>query len=125
MRLNLDSSLVGSSASLLVVAGIIDWTTIAEFRAALSRLLSRSRPDILVDLTGLLSWSAEGQEVVERAAGQALLCGGRLVFFGLAPIPAWEAGGCDLQALERTLLHVAAKPVAADLSNPVLTQSAS
>ena len=38
MRLNLENSLVGSSGTLLVITGIIDWSTIAQFRAALSRV---------------------------------------------------------------------------------------
>ena len=55
MRLNLESGLAGSSTALLVVTGVIDWSTIAQFRAGLSRLVSGLRPDVLVDFTGLLS----------------------------------------------------------------------
>src|SRR5436190_22659593 len=108
MRLNLDSSVVGSSTTLLVVAGVIDWSTITQFRAVLTRLASRPRPAIMVDFTGLLSWSPEAQAVLARATGQAQMQGGRLVVFGLAPIPAWQADGCDLRALDRTLAHPAA-----------------
>ncbi len=108
MRLNLESSVVGSSTTLLVVGGIIDWSTIAQFRAALSRFASRPRSDIQVDVTGLLSWSPEAQQVLARATGQARLHGGRLVVFGLAPIPAWQAGGCELRDLDRALDHAAA-----------------
>jgi len=32
----------------------------------------------------------------------------RLVFFGLAPIPAWRAEGCAVRVLERALVYVAA-----------------
>ncbi len=103
MRLNLESSLVGSSATLLVVTGIIDWSTIAQFRAGLSRLVCCPRPDILVDFAGLLSWSREAQEVLAGATGEARLHGGRLVMSGLAPIPAWQAGDSDLPGLERVL----------------------
>jgi anti-anti-sigma regulatory factor len=106
MRLNLDSSVVESSTT-LVVAGIIDWSTITQFRAALARLASRREPAILVDFTGLLSWSPEAQAVLARATGQARLHGGRLAVFGLAPIPAWQAGGCDLRDLGRALEHSA------------------
>ena len=49
MRLNLENSPVGSSTMLLVVSGVIDWSTIAQFRAGLSRLMSCPRPDILVE----------------------------------------------------------------------------
>ncbi len=105
MRLNLESSLVGSSATRLVVTGVIDWSTISQFRAGLSRLVSCPRPDILVDFAGLLSWSPEAQEVLAGATGEARLHGGRLVMFGLAPIPAWQAGDSDLPALERVLEH--------------------
>ena len=108
MRLNLESSLVGSSATLLVVTGIIDWSTIAQFRAGLSRLVRSPQPDILVDFAGLLSWSREAQEVLAGARGEARLHGGRLMMFGLAPIPAWQAGDCDLPGLERVLGHATA-----------------
>jgi anti-anti-sigma regulatory factor len=105
MRLNLETGLVGSSETLLVVIGVIDWSTIAQFRAGLSRLVSGPRPDILVDLAGLLSWSPEAQQVLAAATGEARLHGGRLVMSGLAPIPAWQAGDCDLPGLERVLEH--------------------
>jgi anti-anti-sigma regulatory factor len=105
MRLNLETGLVGSSETLLVVIGVIDWSTIAQFRAGLSRLVSGPRPDILVDLAGLLSWSPEAQQVLAAATGEARLHGGRLVMSGLAPIPAWQAGDCDLPDLERVLEH--------------------
>jgi anti-anti-sigma regulatory factor len=99
VRLNLESSVVGSSTA-LVVTGIIDWSTIAQFRAGLSPYVSRPRPDIRVDLTGLLSWSPDAQAVLVRATGKARLHGGRLVVFGLAPIPRWEARASGLPGLE-------------------------
>jgi anti-anti-sigma regulatory factor len=98
MRLNLENSLVGSSAA-LVVTGVVDWSTIAQFRAGLSRLVSGPRPDVLVDFSGLLSWSPEAQQMLAAATGKARLHGGRLVMSGLAPIPAWQAGNCDLPGL--------------------------
>ena len=106
MRLNLESSLVGSS-TMLVVGGVIDWSTIAQFQAGLSRLMSYQRPDIMVDFAGLLSWSREAQEVLAGAAREARLHGGQLVSSGLAPIPVWQAGDCDLPGLERVLEHAA------------------
>jgi anti-anti-sigma regulatory factor len=106
MRLNLESGPVGSSA-VLVVTGVIDWSTIAQFRAGLSRLVSGPRPDVLVDFTGLLSWSPEAQWLLAAATGEARLHGGRLVMSGLAPIPAWQTGDCDLPGLERALEHAA------------------
>jgi hypothetical protein len=36
------------------------------------------------------------------------LHGGRLVMSGLAAIPAWQAGDCDLPGLERVLEHATA-----------------
>ena len=105
MRLNLESSLVGSSTTLLVVTGVIDWSTLAQFRAGLSRLVSCPQPDILVDFAGLLSWSPEAQEVLAGATGEARLHGGRLVMFGLAPVPAWQAGDSGLPGLERVPEH--------------------
>ena len=105
MRLNLESGLVGSPAVQLVVTGVIDWSTIEQFRAGLSRLVSGPRPDVLVDFTGVLSWSPEAQQVLTAATGEARLHGGRLVMSGLAPIPAWQAGDCDLPGLERVLEH--------------------
>ena len=107
MRLNLEHSLVGSSATLLVVTGIIDWSTIAQFQAGLSRLMSCPRPDIVVDFAGLLSWSREAQDVLAGAAREARLHGGRLMSSGLAPIPVWQAGDCDLPGLERMLQRAA------------------
>src|SRR5580700_6470762 len=107
MRLNLETSLAGSSTALLVVTGVIDWSTIAQFRARLSRLVSGPRPVVLVDFTGLLSWSPEAQQVLAAATGEARLHGGRLVMSGLAPIPVWQAGDCDLPGLERVLEHAA------------------
>jgi len=105
MRLNLENGLVGSSAVLLVVTGVIDWSTIAQFRTGLSRLVSGPRPNVRVDFTGLLSWSPEAQQVLAAATGEARLHGGRLAMSGLAPIPAWQAGDCDLPDLERVLEH--------------------
>jgi anti-anti-sigma regulatory factor len=108
MRLNLESGLVESSAVLLNVTGVIDWSTIGQFRAGLSRLVSGPRPDVVVDFTGLLSWSPEAQQVLAAATGEARLHGGRLAVSGLAPIPAWQAGDCDLPALERVLEYATA-----------------
>ncbi len=105
MRLNLESSLAGSSATLLVVKGIIDWSTLAQFRAVLSRLVSGPQPDILVDFAGLLSWSPEAQKVLAGATWEARLHGGHLAMFGLAPIPVWQTGDSDLPGLERVLEH--------------------
>jgi anti-anti-sigma regulatory factor len=107
MRLNLEHRLVGSSTTLLVVTGTIDWSTIAQFQARLSRLVSCPQPNVLVDFAGLLSWSLEAQELLTAATEQARLHGGRLVMFGLAPIPAWQAGDADLPGLERLLEHAA------------------
>ena len=107
MRLNLESDLVGSSAMMLVVTGVIDWSTLAQFRAGLSRLVSGPRPDVVVDFSGLLSWSPEAQRALAAATGEARLHGGHLVMSGLAPIPAWQAGNCDLPGLQRVLEHAA------------------
>ena len=107
MRLNLETSLAGSSTALLVVTGVIDWSTLTQFRAGLSRLVSGPRPDVLVNFTGLLSWSPEAQQVLAAATGEARLHGGHLVMSGLAPIPAWQAGDCDLPGLGRVLEHAA------------------
>jgi anti-anti-sigma regulatory factor len=101
MRLNLEDGVVGSSSA-LVVSGIIDWSTMAQFRAGLSRYVSRPRPDIRVDLTGLLSWSPEAQAALMAAIGTARLHGGRLVVSGLAPIPRWEARGSGLPGMDST-----------------------
>jgi anti-anti-sigma regulatory factor len=100
VRLNLYSPPVGSGPAVLAVAGIIDWSTIGQFRVALSQYVSHAQPDLLLDLTGLLSWSAEAQLALEHAAVEARLHGGRVVVFGLAPIPKWEATGFGLPDLE-------------------------
>ena len=39
------------------------------------------------------------------ATGEARRHSGRLVMFGLAPIPAWQAGDSGLPGLERVLEH--------------------
>jgi hypothetical protein len=60
-----------------------------------------------VNFTGLLSWSPEAQQVLAAATGEARLHGGQVVMSGLAPIPAWQAGACDLPGLESVLEHAA------------------
>jgi anti-anti-sigma regulatory factor len=107
MRLDVETGPAGSSTAPLAVTGVIDWSTTAQFRAGLSRLVSGPRPDVLVDLAGLLSWSPGAQRVLAAATGEARLHGGRLVMSGLAPIPAWQAGDCDLPGLERVREHAA------------------
>jgi anti-anti-sigma regulatory factor len=96
MRLDMDSSVVGSSTALLVVTGVIDWSTITQFRASLAQHVSHPRSDILVDLTGLLSWSLPAQAAMVGAMTRARLHGGRLAVFGLGPIPAWQARSSGL-----------------------------
>jgi anti-anti-sigma regulatory factor len=96
MRLNVDSSVVGSSTALLVVTGVIDWSTITQFRASLSQHVSLPRSDTLVDLSGLLSWSSPAQAALLGAMTRARLRGGRLAVFGLASIPAGQARGSGL-----------------------------
>src|ERR1700733_14124660 len=107
MRLNMESDNVESSAVLLVVTGVIDWSTIAQFRVGLSRLVSGPRPDVLVDFTGLLSWSAEAQQLLAAATGEARLHGGRVVTSGLSPPPGGRGGPGALPGLERVLEHAA------------------
>jgi anti-anti-sigma regulatory factor len=99
MRLDLDSVVVGPSASHLDVTGIIDWSTIARFRAQLHDCVAPPRPDVLVDLTGLLSWCPEAQAVLRRASMAARLRGGQLTVVGLPPIPRWEAKDSGLPVL--------------------------
>jgi anti-anti-sigma regulatory factor len=91
MRLNVDSSVVGSSTALLVVTGVIDWSTITQFRAILAPHVAGPRSDTLVDLSGLLSWSSPAQAALVGAMTRARLQGGRLAVFGLAAIPAGQA----------------------------------
>ena len=61
MRLNLEYTAVQPRSGRLVVSGIIDWSTIYHFRTALSSSLHHPGPDVLVDLTGLLSWSPQAR----------------------------------------------------------------
>src|SRR6266508_4690977 len=93
MRLDMDGSVVGPATTMLVVTGIIDWSTIERFRARLAACVARPRPNVLVDLTGVLSWSLEAQAVLAHADLRARLKGGRLAAFGLAPVPTWQASG--------------------------------
>jgi anti-anti-sigma regulatory factor len=99
MRLNLEGSAARPGTATLAVSGIIDWSTIDQFRDALSQYVSSPRPDLLLDLTGLLSWSGEAQLMLAHATVEARLHGGRIVVFGLAPIPSWEATGSGFPAL--------------------------
>jgi anti-anti-sigma regulatory factor len=99
MRLDLESTAVGPSVSHLVVTGIIDWSTIARFRARLSECVSPPRPDVLVDLSGLLSWSPEAQVALHRATTAARMRGGQLVVIGLPPIPRWQTRDSALPIL--------------------------
>ena len=87
--------------------GYADHMSSDAFQAALARSISYPRPAIMVDFTGLLSWSPEAQAVLAYATGQARLHGGRLAVAGLAPIPAWQADGCDLRDLDRAVEHTA------------------
>jgi len=100
MRLDLKSTVVGPSASHLAVTGIIDWSTIARFRVGLHDCVSPPRPDVLVALTGLLSWCPEAQGMLRRASMTARLHGGQLTVVGLQPIPRWEARDSGLPVLE-------------------------
>src|ERR1700676_2912671 len=114
MRLNLENGVIEPATERLVVTGIIDWSTIAQFRAGLSRCAAGPRPNILVDVTGLLSWSPEAQDVVQYATTEARLHGGRLEVFGLPPIPAWEArrgGPRDLEPAAQRSWWAAPRPV--------------
>jgi anti-anti-sigma regulatory factor len=104
VRLNLDGSTVPPGTAVLAVSGIIDWSTINQFRVALSHYVSRPRPDLLLDLTGLLSWSAEAQLILAHATVEARLHGGRIVVLGLAPIPSWQATGSGLPDLGLALI---------------------
>jgi anti-anti-sigma regulatory factor len=99
MRLNLEIIAVGQAESRLVVTGIIDWSTIAGFRARLAQCVAPPRPDVLVDLTGLLSWCPEAQAMLLRAGVRARLRGGQLAVVGLPPIPRWEATDSGLPVL--------------------------
>ncbi len=101
MRLNLEGSAVRAPTARLVVSGVIDWSTIVQFRAALSRYLVRPRPDVLVDLTGLLSWSPQAQATLVRAIRDTSLRGGRLRLVGLTSIPRWEARESGLPGLDQ------------------------
>ena len=91
MRLSIDDEVGESSTPVLVVAGIIDWSTLEQFRAALALRLTGPRPQVVVDFSGMLSWSPQAQHVLARAAMGARLHGGQLEVFGLNRIPRWQA----------------------------------
>jgi anti-anti-sigma factor len=95
MRLKVGTSVAGSSTT-VVVTGVIDWSTVGQFRAALAPWVSGPEPDVLVDLSGLLSWSCPGQAVLVSAATQARLRGGRLAAFGLSPVAHEQVHGSGL-----------------------------
>lgn len=91
MRLSIEDEARESSAPVLVIAGIIDWSTLEQFRSALSQRLAGPRPNAVVDFSGMLSWSPQAQRVLARAAMGARLQGGHLEVFGLKRIPRWQA----------------------------------
>jgi anti-anti-sigma regulatory factor len=91
VRLNLLYTSTPLHTGHLAVSGIVDWSTINSFRAGLSHFRQTRRPDGLVDLTGLLSWSPQAQAALAGAIWAAQLHGGHLTVVGLQPIPAWQA----------------------------------
>ena len=100
MRLNLVGAAANAPAARLVVTGVIDWSTIVQFRAGLSEYLLQPRPEVLVDFTGLLSWSPQAQATLAGAVWTVRLRGGRLRIIGLQPIPRWQARDSGLPGLE-------------------------
>lgn len=96
MRLHMESSTVEPATTLLNVTGIIDWSTLAQFRTILTRHVSHPRPHVVVDLSGLLSWSPEAQAVLVRATRQAQLLSGQLAVVGLALLPSVQAASSGL-----------------------------
>jgi anti-anti-sigma regulatory factor len=103
MRLNVESSVVGASTTMLVVSGVIDWSTIDQFRAGL-RHVSGPRSAVLVDLTGVLSWSPQAQAALIAAMTRARLQGGRLATFGLAQLPSEQARSTGLYRAIRPVI---------------------
>jgi anti-anti-sigma regulatory factor len=101
MRLNLVGSAPHASAARLVVTGVIDWSTIGQFRLGLAEYLLHPRPEVLLDFTGLLSWSPQAQATLAGAIWTVRLRGGRLRIIGLQPIPSWQAKDSGLPGLDR------------------------
>jgi hypothetical protein len=76
---------------LMTVSGVIDWSTIRQFSTGLTGVLPLPGHSVVVDFTGLLSWSAEAQVMVVGAILEARLRGGELAIVGLQSVPAWQA----------------------------------
>jgi len=91
MRLSIEDEVRESSTPVLVIAGIIDWSTLEQFRSALYHRLTGPQPSAVVDFSGMLSWSPQAQHVLATAALGARLHGGHLEVFGLNRIPRWQA----------------------------------
>lgn len=91
MRLNIDDEARELPTPALVIVGIIDWSTLEQFRSALSRRLTGPRPRLVVDFSGMLSWSPQAQHVLALAASAARLHGGQLEVTGLTTVPRWQA----------------------------------
>lgn len=95
MRLNIEQRVVGSTVH-VVISGVIDWSTIAQFRDVLRGLVARPCPDVRMDVSGLISWCPEAQVLLVRSASRARLNGGDLVLSELNAVARWEADGSML-----------------------------
>ena len=95
MRLNIEQHVVESRVH-VVITGVIDWSTLDQFREALRDLVSGPHPDIELDVSGLVSWSHEARILLVRAASRARLQGGDLVVSEMKAVPRWEADGSML-----------------------------
>jgi anti-anti-sigma regulatory factor len=92
VRLHIERSVVGPSIH-VAIGGILDWSTLPRFRRELDELVAVPYPSVLLDLSGLISWSSQAQLALVRAMARARLNGGELAVSELNPIPSWEAEG--------------------------------
>lgn len=95
MRLQIEQSNSGSVVQ-VTVRGVLDWSTVPQFRDVMRTLASSNHRLVRLDMSGLISWSPDAQQVVRRSVARARRRGQDVVVSGLSSITRWEAEGCPL-----------------------------
>jgi anti-anti-sigma regulatory factor len=89
MRLNIEEKTVGATV-VVRITGVVDWSTLAQFRRKLRALVSRPDPHVRLDVRGVIFWSPEARVVLQRYIARARLRGGEIAVSGLSSLPRWE-----------------------------------
>ncbi|MEW2048034.1 STAS domain-containing protein [Streptomyces sp. NPDC005476] len=85
---------VEDDLGILSVAGYLVPDAVRRFTGAFGWVLARGTGPVVVDLTGLRSWSAEGQVAITQAARRLAEVGRRLELAAIPPdgslVPTWD-----------------------------------